>query len=739
MRPELNDIESIERYLSGQMSAEEKAAFETRLAADPGLRENLRLHQDLMKGLDRIQQIRAVRRARLNYHRRIWLKWGGAGLGGLILITGLILLATFRHRAGAHSGDHGVRTPSTIQPPTTQNDTTAQPVPGQPTYRHDTLPAVDETGQARWSSADSALSAQTFWLAATRDTVIETAGGIVLSIPASAFLDADHRPVTGTVELVVKEALDAASMLKAGLSTCAGDQLLETGGMFYLDARQNGQPIVIDTGHAIYAEVPTDSVRPGMQLFTGNRLAGGVIDWTDPQPLDHDLLPVDIHSLNFYPPHYLDSVAGWGYDAGNKTFTDSLYFSFAALFHSVKSDSMGGTRPSDSVAASCAIDPARIAAIWNDHFQNTLIATREFGQRLTLIHQTGDSNLLNLYVDHLDWNLSAIDSTAATETTGEIRRRFLAFAGRHDGKVRHGDARFDKLREYYRIKAKTFGDAVVKTRAEFQAKEQQLDSTAASRAVQHGKDSVDRLNRNFAAELAVNFRSACRQLGYHYRIDQRGSAITLTEFGNYPPGIIAPAGYHVNVTKTGWCNIDKYVLSQTLTRRNIDYRDSTTGKRAVITYSSVFFKFTDITEYDRVYLYLLPDKLNSFIRLTDSAGVFTDKLNSEMTYRLLVIGYQQQQAFYYKQTNIQPTTYTPIPLIPISDTDLQSRLEHLGKATQVAAVKEDQEYFRYEAHDRPRRDRDQQLRDLTNKMIHGFFPCIMQESPESSGPPPGSR
>ncbi len=330
-----------------------------------------------------------------------------------------------------------------------------------------------------------------------------------------------------------------------GLSTLAGDRLLETGGMFFVDARQNGKPLRIDPAHASYAEIPTGNVRSGMQLFTGKRLAGGIIDWTNPRPLEHDLLPVDIHLLDFYPPHFLDSVAAWGYDRGNKTFTDRLYYAFSYLFDGsdparnavfsrlssaikvapAQSNTFGAplrdsigpwlaparrsflqnvisliyrthprinlrsrqsspgsnttagqstaftspviadtsrptitdssrvrhTRPDTAAPSWCTINPAKIAAIWNDHFQNTLLATREFEQRLILIHQTGDNNLLDLYVDHLDLGLSTIDSIAATQTTGWAQRQFLTFAARNDGKVRHGDTRFDKLREYYQI------------------------------------------------------------------------------------------------------------------------------------------------------------------------------------------------------------------------------------------------------------------------------------------------
>ncbi|MEJ0083218.1 MAG: hypothetical protein WDM78_20225 [Puia sp.] len=79
-----------------------------------------------------------------------------------------------------------------------------------------------------------------------------------------------------------------------------------------MDARKDGEVLMINPANGIYAEVPTDSVKPGMQLFSGRRMPDGRIDWINPGPLEHSLVPVDIQSLNFYPPHYLDSLKRWG-------------------------------------------------------------------------------------------------------------------------------------------------------------------------------------------------------------------------------------------------------------------------------------------------------------------------------------------------------------------------------------------------------------------------------------------
>ena len=96
------------------------------------------------------------------------------------------------------------------------------------------LPETNETGAREWADADKNLPVQQFSLDASRDTVIETRAGITMSIPAKAFLNGDGRTATGKTILIVKEALDPASIIKAGLSSRSGDQLLESGGMFFL-------------------------------------------------------------------------------------------------------------------------------------------------------------------------------------------------------------------------------------------------------------------------------------------------------------------------------------------------------------------------------------------------------------------------------------------------------------------------------------------------------------------------
>ena len=55
MRPELELIQTIEQYLSNQLSAVERASFEDRMQDDPSLQEDVELQEELLDGLENLE------------------------------------------------------------------------------------------------------------------------------------------------------------------------------------------------------------------------------------------------------------------------------------------------------------------------------------------------------------------------------------------------------------------------------------------------------------------------------------------------------------------------------------------------------------------------------------------------------------------------------------------------------------------------------------------------------------
>lgn len=88
---------------------------------------------------------------------------------------------------------------------------------------------------------------QSFTISADSNQKVTGAEGITLTIPDSSFVDSDGNTVSGSVELTLEEIYSPADMIttNAVTQTANGDPLI-TGGMFRLEAEQNGQQLGLD-------------------------------------------------------------------------------------------------------------------------------------------------------------------------------------------------------------------------------------------------------------------------------------------------------------------------------------------------------------------------------------------------------------------------------------------------------------------------------------------------------------
>jgi hypothetical protein len=205
----------------------------------------------------------------------------------------------------------------------------------------------------------------------------------------------------------------------------------------------------------------------------------------------------------------------------------------------------------------------------------------------------------------------------------------------------------------------------------------------------------------------INVKDAYRQLGYDTGIRPR--------FNN--------GMYKTQVTSTGWNNVDRYVYESTVARNTFNHTDSSTGKKAVINYLPVSIQVARWNDYDRLYVYLLPDKLNSFIRLSGSEGKYTEKLNELINYGLVCIGYKGEQAYFYSQESVQSKGYTDIKLTAIRKEYLEGQLQYTGRLVKVSLMTKQMDYFQLQAIDLKRQQRNMALEELTHKVQSAIFPC----------------
>jgi hypothetical protein len=216
------------------------------------------------------------------------------------------------------------------------------------------------------------------------------------------------------------------------------------------------------------------------------------------------------------------------------------------------------------------IDPARIAAIKSEEFQNTIIATKEFEERLQVIFSKCAPEILNLYVNNLDKPLYVIDSMAVNRIEGNEFREFYA---RRDGGIAIDQPHLKKLQEYYARKQEAVRIASEKTFASRTAEQRKQDSLYYNSYFNHETVKYEQIGNNLQKEYEINLREVYGQLG----ISPKAS------------GVLQPTDryYGVEVPTTGWMNIDRFVWESTVGRTSMDYTDPYTGKRAQITYDAL--------------------------------------------------------------------------------------------------------------------------------------------------------
>ncbi len=292
---EVNWNQLIERYLNNELSAEGKLAFEAEVKRDENLRQELELHQLTRQVIQRTAYremvIDAQKTAKINLRLR-----------QLALVAGIVLLAVlvlvwWNNRSVQSNTEHSL--PKTIN-------------------------KEQKIVMANYLQFDN-IDPQYFGFSGESDVFLSDKG-VLISVTKHAF-ELNGKPYDGEALIQWQEVLSAADVVKAGLSTLTGKELLETQGMFSLSAfTPDGKPLKLSkTG--VYVQVPVDQYKAGMQLYQGFPTKNGDMDWQHPQALEKIPTVRPMNELDFYPPAFepaLDAMK-WNSSTAKR---DSLYLSF---------------------------------------------------------------------------------------------------------------------------------------------------------------------------------------------------------------------------------------------------------------------------------------------------------------------------------------------------------------------------------------------------------------------------
>jgi hypothetical protein len=696
-----NNTIIIDQYLQQELSVSEKMAFENRLANEPMLAEELAWQQKIVDA----SVFSAIKN---NFSGAIKKKVMLKNMLRWAIVLGAATICTLLYFK-----------------------------------RHEIFPAEYKTAMSR-----VAKPLEKYEIDPARDTIIESRDGVVFAIPAGSFNSPAEK-----IQIEIQAAIHPCDIMRLGLSTTSNDSLLQTAGMFSIQGYADGKTLPLVK--KIQVSVPAYEINPAMKLFDGIQDSAGIINWVNPQPIEHKLRTVDITTLDFYPPNYIPALKALKKNYKNKKYTDSLYYSFsgypghergmpAPLADSSKKameetlqqasinkgnmDRIGGpflqdTLPPEQLVYNdltkdtlddhnlpYAINPAKIKAIWNKKYDHTILATKEFEERLKYMHGLCSDEAFMLYLQNLSRPLYYTDEILASKAAdGASRNKFREFALRKNGGVFVTDGMQQKLNDYFQKKYKAYEDAVAKTREKYFEELDALDQQATDKRTRQQMDEGIRNKTNFDEELCANLTEAYRQIGINRHCGD-----------SLPP---CPEKYYtITITTPGWKNLDIYVNEATIKRQSMDYTEPVTGKKASLIYKEVSMEIDQAHQYDRIFVYLLPDGLSSFQRVDLKNNRYVEKLNSIFSYDAVVLAYKGTKPFYFLQKDIQPQSYR-FSLAPITEYALIKTLNSRGPAMKKDLIA-DFQFSLFEQEEVKRKlqlGKDTEFRDLVAKSI---FNCL---------------
>lgn len=723
MRPELKRIEIIERYLNNDFTEKEKTEFEDRLKKDPNLKQEVDSQRDLIETVKRQGLRQSVQRAKKSYHIQKSMKW----IIGSILIIGALTVFIFVQQ------------------------------------KMEWFPFSNNLKTEKGQNSAIYVPEQEFQIENKEALVLEGKQGLVLAIPEEAFEDSTGNLVTENVTILLKEALDAETILKSGLSTMADSNVLETAGMFEIKAIAGDNELRLRKGKEILVNVPTDERLEGMKLYDGEKLPNGTVNWVNPKPIENYLIPEDILTLNFYRPAFMDSLHHLGKDTLNKEYVDSLFYSFYCdevfleyfALDTLMSTPLGGlnenskvekpkvnkpsensieisenskrfyffrrTEPNwyqssiisendkafvgiqDSSAqlnlGKCSlIWPADIKAFWNEEFQGSNLATKEFESRMKFLTH---KKALNVYVENLDKPLFYSDSLLANGIVENCNKeKFKSFYARKDGQVKVKNEAIRKLASYYKLRREIYAKNIKESQEKFWKKQSESERKRLRKVSQNNSKNLKTNAENLRQEFNESLKEANKKMGIRYR-------------GNNPN----KGQYRTLVRTLGWKNLDRPVVNVITIRRKLS---PSLGENMKLEYNELKVEVDNVDSYDRIYCYMVSRSEFSFRRMIRKGANFESKTNAFFNYKIITVAYKNDQAYFGMKRSPKDTGLVRMDLKQLSSKELTVQLKAYARPRAASDMLEDLKFKKFLIEDNKRRKVNQSLIELKRNLIPLF-------------------
>lgn len=314
------------------------------------------------------------------------------------------------------------------------------------------------------------------------------------------------------------------------------------------------------------------------------------------------------------------------------------------------------------------IPPSKVLSFWNKNFENTILATRDFEKRMRTIHSTCDEDLLDVYISNIDKPLYYSDSLAAIE---KGYSSFESFFSERVGKVELDNAHLENLQNFYTDGIESLKEELKKQREIYRNQNKKFDQKLIKERVEQAIRARQMNEETLNQETGFNLKQDPVNNWAGQTLPISSSALIASK------QLTRSVGFRIN-RNNSFKNIDRKVADATRSRRNFQGKF---GENNIdVKYNDFSVKVEDHENYTQLFTYLLPDEFNSYQRLNGNSGVFSYRLNDDISYNIAILGFNQQGFFYHERTNINKGNFSDIKLESITEDEFKIRLAKLNKS-----------------------------------------------------------
>jgi len=160
----------------------------------------------------------------------------------------------------------------------------------------------------------------------------------------------------------------------------------------------------------------------------------------------------------------------------------------------------------------------------------------------------------------------------------------------------------------------------------------------------------------------------------------------------------------------------------------MSFTDANTGKTATLTYTPVTIEVTGKESFNELRVYLIPEELNSYQRVMETNGVFTEKLNALFQYDLVCMGRKDGQLYAASRQGIAASGSITLSMEPTDEESLRRMVRTPQVNTTLVSDLVEQaghlEWLELEAKRQQARAKREEFRSALMAVV---FPCWVGE------------